>query len=278
MPSKPRVCAVSYLNTLPLVWGFLHGQQKDQVELSFRLPSECADLLKAGQTDVGIAPSVALARLSDLVVIPGCSISSRGKVGSILLASHKPIEEIASVAADTSSRSSVALAQVILARRYHRSVKIRPYPPRVREMLDIADAALIIGDPALRFEAEQQRAADSRLWLYDLGAEWSALTQLPMVYAVWSVRRPVADPGLAAIFQASARFGAAHVDEIAAAEAPARGITAERAREYLTQNIRYDWGEPEMRGLSLFLEYAAELGLAPRKPSFEMLDEPALAV
>jgi chorismate dehydratase len=277
MPSKPRVCAVSYLNTLPLVWGILHGQQKDQVELSFRLPAECAELLKTGQTDVGIAPSIELAAQSDLMIIPGCSISSRDKVGSILLVSHKPIEDVASVAADTSSRSSVALAQIVLARKYHRSVKIRPYPPRVHEMLEIADAALIIGDPALRFEAEHQRAEGSRLWLYDLGAEWTALTRLPMVYAVWSVRRPVADPGLAALFQASARFGQAHMEEIAKAEAPERGITVERARRYFTENICYDLGEPEMRGLSLFLEYGAELGLAPRKPSFEMLDEPALA-
>ncbi len=276
MPSKPRVCAVSYLNTVPLVWGFLHGQQKDLVDLSFRLPADCADLMRSGQADVGLAPSIELAAQNELVVIPGCSISSRGPVGSILLVAHKPIEELESIAADTSSRSSVALVQIVLARKYHRSVKIRPYPPRVHEMLDIADAALVIGDPALRFEAEHARTEDSRLWTYDLGAEWAALTRLPMVYAVWAVRRPVADLGLAAIFQASAQFGLAHIDQIAAATAPERGITVERARRYMSQNIRYDWGEPEARGLSLFLEYAADIGLVPRKTSLEMLDEPAL--
>ena len=279
MPSKPRVCAVSYLNTVPLVWGFLHSPQKDLLDLSFRLPSECADLLRAGQVDVGLAPSIELATQSDLVIVPGCSISSRGEVGSILLVSRKPIEALESLAADTSSRSSVALAQIVLARKYHRYVKIRPYPPRIEEMLDIADAALIIGDPALQFdERRAQPAAVGGLLVYDLGAEWSSLTRLPMVYAVWSVRRPAADPDLAAIFQASAQFGLARLDAIAAAEAPQRGITVERARHYLAGQIRYSWGEPERRGLSLFLEYAAELGLAPRKPSLEMLDEPAIAV
>ena len=278
MPFKPRVCAVSYLNTLPLVWGFLRGQQKNQLDLSFRLPSDCADLMRAGQADVGLPPSIELATQNDLVVIPGCSISSRTEVGSVLLVARKPIDELESVAADTSSRTSVVLTQIVLARKYHRFVKIRPYPPQVEEMLDIADAALIIGDPALQFEARRDRTVPDNLWVYDLGVEWSSLTRLPMVYAVWAVRRPVADPGLAAIFQASARFGLSHIDDIAAAEAPPRGISIDRARRYMSENIRYDWGEPEMRGLSLFLEYATELGLAPRKTSFELLDEPALMV
>ena len=274
MPSKPRVCAVSYLNTLPLVWGFLHGEQKNLLDLSFSLPSECADLLRSGQTDVGLVPAFELAAQRDLVVIPGCSISSQGAVRSIRLISKKPIEELESIAADTSSRTSVALAQIILARRYHRSVKMRPYPPRVAEMLDIADAALIIGDPALLY----QPPAHEGLRVYDLGSEWHALTRLPMVYAVWAVRRPVADPGLAAIFQASAQFGVSQAGSIGEMEGPRRGIPAELGREYLTRHIRFGWGEPETRGLSLYLEYAAELGLAPRKASLETLDQLAMAL
>jgi chorismate dehydratase len=272
MPAKPRVCAVGYLNASPLVWGFLHGPLKGRIDLSFRLPAECADVLRAGQADVGIPPSIELAANRELLVIPGCSISSRGPVGSVLLISRRPIDQVESVAADTSSRTSVALAQVILARKYHRYVKMRPYPPRIEEMLDIADAAVVIGDPALRF-----RPAGGQ-HVYDLGAEWHSLTRLPMVYAIWAVRRPAADPELAALFQASARFGMEHLDDIVAVEAAQRGIPGDLARRYLTENIRYSWNEPERRGLALFLEYAAELGLAPQKPSFETLDEPALAV
>ena len=276
MPSKTRVCAVSFLNTTPLVWGFLHGPQKDSVDLSFRLPSECAELLRAGQADVGIPPSIELASQSDLVMIPGCSISCQGPVGSILLVCRKPIQDVETIAADTSSRTSVALAQIILARKYHRHVKIRPYPPRIAEMLEIADAALIIGDPALRLPEREREASDR--WVYDLGSEWASLTRLPMVFAVWVARRPAADPDLASLFQASAQFGLARIDDIAEREGPMRGIPSARAREYLTQQLRFSWGEPEMRGLSLFLEYAAELGLAPRKTSFEMLGEPAMAI
>jgi predicted solute-binding protein len=272
MPAKPRVCAVGYLNTSPLVWGFLHGPQQGRVDLSFRVPAECADLLRSGQADVGIPPSIELASHPDWLVIPGCSISSLGPVASVVLVSRRPIEQIESVAADTSSRTSVALAHVLLARKYHRYVKFRPYPPRLPEMLDIADAALLIGDPALRLRP------DPALHVYDLGAEWHSLTRLPMVYAVWVVRRPAADPELAALFQASARYGLDRLDEIVSREASPREIPADLARRYLAENIRFSFAEPERRGLSLFLEYAAELGLVPRRTSLETLDEPALAV
>ena len=275
MPSKPRVCAVDYLNTSPLVWGLLHGPQRDLLELTFRVPAECAEMLRSGQAEIGLPPTVELATQSDLVVVPGCSISSNGPVGSVLLVCRKPIEQVQTVAADTSSRTSVALTQILLARKYNRYVKMRPYPPRLHEMLEIADAAVIIGDPALR--AGRDSFTDNLL-VYDLGEEWASLTRLPMVYAVWAVRRAVADPDLAAIFQASAQYGQEHLDEIIETEAPRRNIPAERAREYLTRHIRHGWGEPERRGLTLFLQYAAEMGLAPRKTSIEMLDAPALAI
>lgn len=272
MPARPRVCAVGYLNTSPLVWGFLHGPQQDRIDLHFRVPAECADLLRSGQADVGIPPSIELATNADLVVIPGCSISSTGPVASVLLVSRRPIDRIESLAADTSSRTSVALAQILLTRKYHRYVKIRPYPPRLEEMLDIADAALIIGDPALRL------APGPGLHVYDLGAEWHSLTRLPMVYAVWAVRRPAADPELASWFQGSARWGLDHLEEVIQREAPGRDIPVSLARRYLREHIRFGFAEPERRGLSLFLEYAAELGLVPRKTALETLDEPAMAV
>ena len=275
MPSKPRVCAVDYLNTSPLVWGLLHGPQQGLVDLTFRVPAECADLLRTGQVEVGLPPAIELATQSDLIIVPGCSISSLGPVGSVLLVSRKPIDQVQTVAADTSSRTSVALTQILLARKYHRYVKMRPYPPRLPEMLEIADAALIIGDPALRADRE---ALSTSLLVYDLGEKWASLTRLPMVYAVWAVRRPAADPDLAAIFQASAQYGRDHLEEIAEQEAPRRQVSPERAREYLTSQVRHGWGEPERRGLTLFLQYAAEMGLVPRKASLEMLDAPAMAI
>jgi len=273
MLSQPRVCAVSYLNTAPLVWGLLHGPQKGLVDLHFALPSECAERLRTADADVGLPPSIELAAQPNLVVIPGCSISSRGEAGSVLLVTGKPIEELETVAADTSSRSSVALAQIVLARKYHRHVKMRPYPPRIEEMLDIADAAVIIGDPALRFKSP---AGVRPCRVYDLGLEWYDLTGLPMVFAVWVARDAAVDPGLGSVLAASAQYGLARLEQIAEAEGPRRGLSRARALDYLSRQLQYSWGEPESRGLSLFLEYAAELGLAPSRATWQTLLEPTL--
>ena len=111
------MCAVSFLNTVPLVWGLLHGRQRDQFDLSFCVPSECADRLAAGTADVGIVPAIEAARLG-LEPLPGCGIASRGAVRSILLVSKVPPGRIRTLATDSSSRTSVALARIILARRY----------------------------------------------------------------------------------------------------------------------------------------------------------------
>ena len=273
MGPPPRVCAVSYLNTSPLVWGFLHGPQRNRIELSFALPSECAERLRAGEADIGLPPSIEVARQDTLAAIPGCSISSRGPAGSVLLVCRRPIEDVESLAADTGSRSSVALAQILLARKYQRRVTVRPHPPQVDEMLEAADAALIIGDRALRL-AESGAGTGRRV--YDLGEEWWNWTGLPMVFAVWAVRRDFPEAELAPLFQASAEFGLERLAEIAAAEAPARGLPVELAHRYLTSNLYYGWGEEEARGLRLFLEHAAGLGLAPARP-IEILKTPALA-
>ena len=113
MKQKRRVSAVGFLNTSPLVWGLLHGPQQGAFDVHFSLPSECADELRAGKADIGLVPVIALARQPDLMVVPGCSIACRGPVRSILFFSRKPIETIESFAADTSSRTSVTLTQVL---------------------------------------------------------------------------------------------------------------------------------------------------------------------
>jgi len=277
MPAKPRVCAVSYLNTAPLVWGFLHGPQKEAVELSFAVPSRCADALRAGESDIGLVPVIELARQPDLAVIPGCSISCRGPVRSVLLFSRKPLEEVEAFGADTSSRTSVVLAQVLMARKYGIRPRVRPYPPKLDEMLEVADAALIIGDPALRLDPQQKQWRGQPLFVYDLGAEWLSLTGLPMVFAVWAVKNLVADPALTPLFQESAAYGQRRVDEIVESESRERDLPPELVREYLTRNTAFGLGEDEQRSLAQFLRSAAELGLAPSPRELPYVSEPEVA-
>jgi predicted solute-binding protein len=278
MPEKLRVCAVRYLNTTPLVWGLLHGEQRGVFDLRLTLPSECADAVRSSDADIGLVPIVALARQHDLVVIPGHAIACRGAVRSILLVSKKPMEEITSFAADEGSRTSTILAQVILARRFGLRPRVRPYPPKLDDMLDLADAALIIGDPALRINPEGGERRGQPLHTYDLGAAWVEMTGLPMVYAVWAVKKLVADPALTDIFAASARYGREHIEQIIEVESKQRDLPPDLVRRYLTSHIHFDLREQERRSMETFLRLGYELGLVERPRDLRYLEnEPAVA-
>jgi chorismate dehydratase len=245
-----KVCAVSYLNTVPLVWGFLRGPQRGIFDVFFRVPAECADMVAAGEADVGIIPSFELDR-QKYDFVRGVGIISRGPVRSILLISKRPLPEIATLAADCSSRTSVALARIVLARRYGVAPRFFPAQPDMVRMLDAADAALIIGDPALYLDP-----ATLPFHVCDLGREWTEMTGLPMVFAVWAGRKECITKPVVEAFQASCRFGLEHIDEIVPAEAERRGLPVELVRRYLTSHIAYELGPAEHQGLELFLRYA----------------------
>ena len=228
----------------------LHGNQRGAFELTFRVPSECASEVARGAADIGIIPSVELNR-HDYGRVHGLGIASRGAVRSILLVSSKPFGEIQTLAGDSSSRTSVALARIILARRYGAEPRVIAHAPDLASMMAGADAALVIGDPALRLDPE---AMSYRV--LDLGAEWTEMTGLPMVFAVWAGRREAVTPEVEAVFHASYEFGRDHLGDIVRVEALPRGIRPELAREYLTRHIVCELGAAEYRGLDLFLEYA----------------------
>jgi chorismate dehydratase len=233
----------------------LHGDQRELVDLSFRIPSDCANEVASGAADIGIIPSIELSR-HDYGRVRGLGIASRGAVRSILVISSKPFREIQTLAGDISSRTSVALARIILGRKYGTEPRVLPHAPDLTRMLTVADAALIIGDPALHLDP--QNLGEHVL---DLGAEWTGMTGLPMVFAVWAGRKEAITPEVEAIFRASYEFGRDHLDEIIRMEAASRGLSEELAREYLTRHIVCELGAAEYRGLEQFLEYAR----APRE-------------
>ncbi len=243
------------MNTVPLVWGLLHGPQQGLFDLEFRIPSGCADQLASGAADIGIVPTFELTR-QDLEILPGTGIACHGPVRSILLVSRRPASEIRTVAMDTSSRTSVQLARVILAARYGAEPEAIPHAPDLDAMLRAADAALVIGDPALRIDPA---ALPPAFHVYDLGAEWVELTGLPMVFAVWAGRRSAVTPEVVDAFRESCRYGRARVEEIVATESAPRHFPPELVRLYLTANIVHQLGPDDYRGMRRFLEMAAEL-------------------
>ncbi|MFN7545429.1 MAG: menaquinone biosynthetic enzyme MqnA/MqnD family protein [Acidobacteriota bacterium] len=246
-----HLSAVSYLNTRPLVWGFLHGPQAGEHRLDFDLPAVCAERLGSGQVDAGLVPVIEAAR-QHLTPVGSLGIACRGPVRSILLLSKVPVREIRSLALDHSSRSSVMLTRIILAEQYRIWPETRTLAPDLPAMLGCADAALIIGDPALRIDP-----AATGLHVVDLGEEWYRLTGLPMVFAIWAAHDH--NDRLAESLERSFEFGRGHLDDIVAAEAAGRRIAPELARHYLNSIIHYELSAEHKRGMKLYIDHAIKL-------------------
>jgi chorismate dehydratase len=260
-----RVAAVSYLNAVPLVWGLVHGPHRDLFQVEYnQSAAQCADALRDGDADAGIIPSIEYQRIPNLKIVPGLSISSSGPVRSVLLISRVPIEQIGSIALDTSSRTSVGLVQILFKRHYRMAPRLAPHAPDLQGMLRECDAALLIGDPAL--------AADfPGLRVYDLAEEWRAMTGLPFVFAFWAVRAEAATPDLVQPFQESAAYSFAHLDEIVRAEVARTGLPEWLVRTYLTTNIDFTFGEKNLTGLRCFYVLAGEMGLVPGNRPLEFV-------
>jgi chorismate dehydratase len=257
-----RISAISYLNTAPLMWDFEHGNAGANFDISYTIPSQCAADLKAGTADIGIIPAAAYTAIPDLVILPGVAIASKQAVRSILLVSKVPLDEITTVALDTSSMTSVALTKVLFAKWWKRTPKFTSMAPDIMQMLREHDAGLVIGDPALQIDR-------SRYITFDLAEEWIRFTGKPFVFAFWAVRRAAAensDLDLAAIFQRSRDHGLEQVHQIAKDWAPRLGLTEESVTSYLKQNIHYSLDADSLQGLRLFYQYAQEVNALPAAP------------
>lgn len=234
-----------------MLYGADESQGGEVFDLRFALPSECADQLAAGKVDIGIVPVIEMAR-QKLEYFLGTGIACHGPVRSILLVSKVPWRQIRRLATDAGSRTSVMLAQVILAEKFGVEPSLISRRADLAAMLGEADAALLIGDPALRLDP-----VTLPFETMDLGGEWTAMTGLPMVFAVWSARKELMQERYARAFIASCRFGLEHIEEIVRTEAPSRGITEHLARTYLTNHIVFELGDSDYAGLELFLRQAA---------------------
>lgn len=257
-----RLSVVQYLNTVPLIWGMLHGQQRGQFDLQLTVPSGCADAVARRQADVGIVPAIEYQRIEGAQILPGMSISSKREVKSVLLLSKMPLERVQTVALDASSRTSAALVRILLQKFYARRVTFTPAAPDPDEMLRTSDAALLIGDPALTYRGPAE--------IFDLAREWRSFTGLPFVFALWVGQADARLSASRADFAASLDFGLRHIDDIATEYAPKFGITAAAVKVYLTQNIDYSLDEENLQGLNLFYKLAHEVGItsAPKGLSF----------
>lgn len=268
---KLHISAISYLNTAPLMWDFEHGEAARHFEVSYTLPSACARALAEATSDIGVIPAAAYTQIPGLLILPHVAIASRREVRSILLVSKRPIEDARTVALDTSSMTSVALAKILFERWLGGPRTYQPMPPDLDHMLADCDSALLIGDPALQVDR-------SRYHTLDLAEKWIHFTGKPFVFAFWAVRELAvseADPALdlTTIFRDSRDHGLQPhaVGEIAKAWAPRLAITESAVRSYLTENIHYEFDPGCIEGLQLFYRYAAEIAALPACPALRFL-------
>jgi chorismate dehydratase len=283
--SRLKVSAISYLNTAPLLWDFEHGQAgvgritDSDFDISYTIPSACAEALGAGTADIGIIPAAAYASVPDLVIIPDVAIAARRAVRSILLVSEIPLdkwsEQVRTVALDTSSMTSVALAKILFAKWLGGARDYKPMAPNLDAMLGketpgACDAALLIGDPALQVDR-------TRYFTLDLAEEWVARTGKSFVFAFWAIRKQVLAGrnagAIAELFQKSRDHGLSpkNLETIAQEWAPRLGLTVEAIRVYLTHNIHYYLDPPCLEGLELYYRLGAEVGALPQAPGLRFV-------
>ena len=269
--SKLHISIVQYLNTAPLVRGFTHGPLSGKYDLSFTVPSQCADALRGGAVDIAIIPAIELQRIPDLVVLPDLAIASKRRVRSLLLVAKKAIEQVRRIALDRSSRSTQALTRILCAKHWGIAPEFLETKPDLSSMLEEADAALLIGDPALRLSvlgvdrvmsgAARDPVAVGGFRVYDIAEEWRRMSGLPAVLAVWAGRRDVITPEVTADFAASRDYGMRHLKQICSESARQLGLPEAQLRLYLEENIDYSLDAENIRGLQAFFEHSAALNL-----------------
>jgi predicted solute-binding protein len=297
--AKLRISIVEFLNTAPLVWGFTDGPLRGRYDLSFTVPSLCAEALRSGHVDVAIIPAIEYQRMDGMVVLPEMAVAARGEVRSILVLAKKPIEQAKRIALDTNSRSSVALTRLLCKGFWRIAPEFIDAAPDPASMLAQADAALVIGDPALRIrlkvDALLAKAPDAKgcgceeaaspkedqvipgvdtLFVYDVAEQWREMTGKPCVLAVWVGRRELITQDVVADFMASKEYGLARIGEIAESASLKLDLPPRDLEIYLRDHIDFDLDAANLQGLELYFREAAAAGLIPQAKPIEFAPLP----
>ena len=259
-----RVGVVHYLNSRPLDWGFRRRRVGAGFDIRYLPPAAVADGLEAAELDVGLVPAIELQRIPGLVALPGPCVAATREVRSVLLISRREIGAIRRVALDENSRTSAVLVRILLREAFGIEAAYRQARADLPSMLETADAALLIGDPALKVDRSRYR-------VLDLAAEWRRLTGLPFVFALWAARDGVARPGLERPFQESLRLGEAEMSELIAEAAAETGLESAALERYLTRHLSFHLGAEERAGLEEFHRRAYRHALIPEMAPMSFL-------
>ena len=260
--TRPRIAASSYLNTAPLIWSFIHGSQREQVELfTDTAPARCGEMLANGEVDVALVPIIEYQRIPDITIIPDVCVGSRTAVRSVVLVTRKNnLKKVESVALDESSRTSATLVKIIFREFLGFEPKWETSAPDLISMLTHADAALIIGDPAMKIPREEFR-------VFDLATLWHEFTGFGFVFAMWMARKDAVEKVRSIDFAAARDEGLANLTDIETTYVEQIGLSEKEIRDYLTENIVFRVDEEMEKGLKLYFDLAAKhLLISEAKP------------
>ena len=252
-----RIGSVPYLNAKPLVDWFHSSDCDADAEIVYAVPSRLAEMLRAGELDVANVSIFEGLQNPELVLIPDISISAYGAVKSVRLFSRVPLEQIQTVALDTSSLTSAALTKILLSESFGLSPEYRNFAPNLDLMLAENDAGLIIGDLKL-FDLMPGTV------VYDLGQGWQELTGLPFVYAGWLARRESVSEAMQDALQKAKHWGLERLEMLAEKWAGQMNLPLDRSRDYLLNVMNYDLTPEQRNGLELYQAKCVAHGLLAR--------------
>jgi chorismate dehydratase len=250
------VAASSYLNTAPLIWSFQHGNRRNLVELvTDAAPSRCADLLARAQVEAALVPIIEYQRISKVAVVPNVCVGSHSAVRSVVLVSkNDDLSRVRRVALDTSSRTSQALVKIIFREFLNHEPDWELSRPDLQVMLENNDAALVIGDPAMKIRQQG-------LHVFDLASLWHGLTDTGFVFAMWMARTGAAEAIRDVDFAGARDEGLEQIEKIISQYESDVLLSGEEIREYLTINITFQIDESLEKGMRLYFELAWKHGL-----------------
>jgi chorismate dehydratase len=263
---RPQLAASSYLNTAPLIWSFQHGNQRNIVQLvTDAAPSRCADLLAGGQVEAALVPIIEYQRIPEIRVVPNVCVGSHSAVRSVVLVSkYGDLNSVRRVALDTSSRTSQALVKIIFREFLNHEPDWESCGPDLQVMLENNDAALLIGDPAMKMPSQG-------LHVFDLASLWRSLTDTGFVFAMWMARADAVEAIRKVDFGGARDEGLEQIERIVAQYESQVPLSPEEIREYLTTNITFQVDESLEKGMELYFELAWKHGLIENNKQLQFL-------
>ncbi|HEV2829625.1 MAG TPA: menaquinone biosynthesis protein [Pyrinomonadaceae bacterium] len=264
--SKPRVAASSYLNTAPLIWAFQQGSLQDALELvTDAAPARCGDLLAQGRVEAALVPIIEYQRIFDVQIVPGVCVGSHSAVRSVILVSrHDDLSKIRSVALDSSSRTSQALIRIMFREFVGHEPKWTSRDPDIQTMLQTNDAALMIGDPAMKVSLPG-------IHVFDLASLWHRFTDTGFVFAMWMARAGAVDTISRVDFAGARDEGLENIEQIIANYGEDLPLPVAEIWKYLKENITFHVDETLGEGMQLYFELAQKHGLIDHNKPLEFL-------